>query len=215
MGKIKAIFLFNKKRNLILLTLGFYCCSLLLIRAKITNSIFLFFLIWNLFLAIIPYLISLAINHYKIENKLIQFGILLSWLLFLPNSFYVLTDFIHLSKSTIVWLDLLLMSAFAITSFSFGILSIKEIDIYFKKKNRAKLITILIPIICLLCGFGIYLGRILRFNSWNIISDPFNLFTGILTTLLTAKAILFSLHFGIFIYLFYQLNNQYYGNKKL
>ena len=215
MEKIKSIFLFNKKRNLILLTLGFYCCTLLLIRAKITNSIFLFFLIWNLFLAIVPYFISLAINHYKINNKIIELGILLSWLLFLPNSFYVLTDFIHLSKSTIVWLDLLLMSAFAITSFSFGILSIKEMALYFKKKNRVKLMNILIPIICLLCGFGIYLGRILRFNSWNIISDPFNLFIGIITTLLTTEAILFSFHFGIFIYLFYQLNNQYYGNSKL
>ena len=213
MEKLKTIFLFNKKRNLILLTLGFYCCSLLLIRAKITNSIFLFFLIWNLFLAIIPYMISLVINHYTIDNKFMKIGILLSWLIFLPNSFYVITDFIHLSKSTIVWLDLLLMSAFAITSFSFGILSIKEIGTYLKKDGKQKLITFLIPTVCLLCGFGIYLGRILRFNSWNIISDPINLFTGIFSTLLTIEAILFSFHFGIFIYIFYQLNCLYHEKK--
>jgi uncharacterized membrane protein len=213
MEKLKTIFLFNKKRNLILLTLGFYCCSLLLIRAKITNSIFLFFLIWNLFLAIIPYMISLVINHYTIDNKFMKIGILLSWLIFLPNSFYVITDFIHLSKSTIVWLDLLLMSAFAITSFSFGILSIKEIGTYLKKDGKQKLITFLIPTVCLLCGFGIYLGRILRFNSWNIISDPINLFTGIFSTLLTIEAILFSFHFGIFIYIFYQLNSLYHEKK--
>jgi len=194
----------HKKINKVLLLFTGYCFSLLLFRAKITNSIYLFFLIWNLFLALIPYAIIsyLKINFIQIHSKF-KIGILqFCWLLFLPNSFYIITDLVHVVRSTgtIFYLDLIIISSFAIGGFVLGILSIIDFESTFESNIPNKIKPFLIPTICLLCGFGIYLGRILRFNSWDIISNPFQLSESIFIELLNWKTLAFSVHFGIFIY---------------
>ncbi len=65
------------------------------------------------------------------------------------------------------------------------------------------------PIICLLCGFGIYLGRQLRFNSWDILQDPYSLFIQILDIIkspnLHIEAWGFTIAFGLFLLLIYHL----------
>ena len=79
MNLILKLFNQNKKANQLLLLYGLYCISLLLVRAKITNSIYLFFLIWNLFLAIIPYAITshlLTLNLKEVS----KFKVLVEWL---------------------------------------------------------------------------------------------------------------------------------------
>jgi uncharacterized membrane protein len=57
-----------------------------------------------------------------------------------------------------------------------------------------------------LCGIGIYIGRILRYNSWDILSNPFELFVDSLCALTTSKAILFSIHFFVIIYFSFKIN---------
>ena len=214
------LFEYNKKRNQILLGFSIYCLSLLLIRAKLTNSIYLFFLIWNLFLAVIPYAITtlLSVNNHLSKNKFKRSTLLITWLAFLPNSFYIITDLKHIvgSKGNLLYLDLIIISSFAITGFLLGILSLIEIEKTITPLVSPKIKSILIPCICVLCGFGIYIGRVLRYNSWDIISDPFQLSYDILPELLAAKTILFSLHFGVFIYITYlfkkHLISNNYGN---
>lgn len=207
MNLILNLFYTNKKTNTQLLLFAVYCCTLLLCRAKLTNSIYLFFLIWNLFLAIIPYAITsyISLNSLVANNTIIRFLAATTWLLFLPNSFYILTDLVHIVRSSgsLFYLDLVIISSFATIGFLLGLLSLITFEkIYFSNINR-DFKQVLVPVICLLCGFGIYLGRILRYNTWDVISNPVQLFMDLIAIAFTSKAILFAALFGTFIYFSY------------
>lgn len=205
------ILLHNKdnRKNIALLLFTLYCMLLLLIRVKITNSIFLFFLIWNLFLAFIPYAMIMYLKtKLSFQNSKIKIGIyLLLWLLFLPNTFYIITDFVHLSSSnaSLFWFDLLLLCSYSIIGFVLGLKSLFEFEKIIKIFITPKTIQLLIPIICFLCGFGIYLGRIKRFNSWDFFCHPLRLTTSTIKILDSSEVIIFSIQFGLFIYVFYLL----------
>lgn len=204
MNIVLKLFNQNKKTNQLLLLYSIYCLSLLLVRAKLTNSIYLFFLIWNLFLAVIPYLITshlLTLNLKKV-TKLKVLGISAVWLAFIPNAFYIITDLVHLAKSDghIFWLDLIILSSYALIGFAFGIFSLFDFQKIAKQFIGIKYTNFIIPIICFLCGIGIYIGRILRYNSWDIISNPIDLAFDLFQIIISIKSILFSIHFGVFIY---------------
>lgn len=161
-----------------------FSCVLVCTRVLITNQFTYLFLIWNLFLAIIPYLISewLSMNIPVIENKWKRSITLLLWLLFIPNSFYILTDLVHLDhfNSAPKWFDLLLLLSFSWNGLVLGILSIRKVELIaglsisgnFKFRNLKPLFLF---VIMWLNAFGIYIGRYLRFNSWDIIMQPFSL----------------------------------------
>ncbi|VXB69348.1 conserved membrane hypothetical protein [Flavobacterium sp. 9AF] len=209
-------YLSNKKNNSFLLTLYLYCAFLLLCRAKLTQSVFYFFLIWNAFLATIPYLILLLAKQKIIllENSKIRILVFLLWLLFLPNSFYIVTDFVHLPKgnSNLFWFDLILLFSFSFLGFLLGLLALQEFKNCFSLFISTKILQYSIPAICMLNGFGIYLGRFLRFNSWDILTNPFPLFIDSFKCLLSTEALLFSMLYGSFIYLIYLFKNIFYGN---
>jgi len=92
--------------------------SFVLLCARIiaTNSIMYAFLLWNLMLAFIPYAFSYWLyNNRFIENKLKLAAVILAWLLFIPNAFYIITDLFHLDEKSDApkWFDLLLLLSFA------------------------------------------------------------------------------------------------------
>jgi len=152
-------------------------------------------------LAVIPYAITSYLNSNinQIHSKLKIGILLLGWLLFLPNSFYIITDLVHVVRSTgtIFYLDLIIICSFAIGGFLLGILSIIDFENTFEKSIHHTIKPYLIPTLCLLCGFGIYLGRILRFNSWDIISNPFQLTESIFIELLNGNTSILSPFWGI------------------
>jgi uncharacterized membrane protein len=205
MELLSKLFLINQKSNKIVLFVSLYCLFLLLLRAKIMQSFYLFFLIWNLILAVIPHLITSYLMTLKnIENKkVVLFVMLFVWLLFLPNSFYIITDLMHIvnSKKQTFWFDLILISSYSLVGFMLGLLSLLDFERIITRVFPQKIVSFIIPIICLLSGFGIYLGRILRFNSWEIISNPRDLILDSLQTALSTESILFIFNFGIFIYI--------------
>ena len=203
MNVLTQLFLQNKKVNLTLIVLSIYCFGLLLFRAKITNSIYLFFLVWNLVLAVIPYLITTYLSVHNLPRKL-TFALLLVWLLFIPNSFYIITDLVHVVRSDehLFYFDLLLICSFAVSGFLLGILSLQSAETILQKTSQNQRFTsYVIPMICFLNGFGIYIGRELRFNSWDIISNPIHLIETLYGELFSTETIVFSIHFGTFIYL--------------
>lgn len=209
MNRIFQLFHSNRKMNNAVLLISVYCLALLLIRAKITQSIYLFFLVWNLILAAIPYaLSSYATVHFSTLKKEITGLILFSWLAFLPNSFYIITDLVHVVRSAgnLFYFDLLLISSFAVTGFFLGLLSLIQVENLFQKLNfKNKITSAIVLLVCFLNGFGIYIGRVLRFNSWDILSNPIELFTTLFYELFSKETILFSIHFGVFIYLAFLL----------
>jgi uncharacterized membrane protein len=145
-----------------------------------TERLLFLFLPWNLFLAFIPYAITkwLMAHPDWIENKLKLCFIFIIWLLFIPNSFYILTDLYHLelSKDSPRWFDLTLIFSFAWIGMLLGILAVSKMETIFRLFLKNKNILLFIYPVMWLNAWGIYIGRYLRFNSWDIITSPFSLF---------------------------------------
>jgi uncharacterized membrane protein len=154
--------------------------SVLLVGSRVvyTGNLLFMFLVWNLFLAFVPYVISLYFSRQARHFSTMGFLILsFVWLIFIPNAFYIITDLFHLDMSNEMpmWFDLALILSFAWSGLLLGVLSVRQmVKIMMERcgKNFEWFFTI--PVM-LLNGLGIYVGRYLRFNSWDIITDPFDL----------------------------------------
>ncbi len=191
---------------------------LLLTRIIKTDSLFYLFLVWNLFLAGIPYAITILLSIRKVKNIVFWFGFII-WLIFLPNSPYILTDLQHIRLSTLqsVWFDVLLILSFAINGMIIGFASLRIMQKLLQNKFSKQITNYLTYLILLLCGFGVYLGRVLRWNSWDILQNPIgiisDIFKRVLFPLEHINTWAFTLGFGGFLIITYQLI-QYYQEKK-
>ncbi len=136
------------------------------------------FLVWNLFLAFIPFAISeLAIKPHKKIFTLANMLALMGCIAFLPNSPYIITDLFHLRlhNGPSIWYDTVLIVSFAWNGMMLFFHTLNNLDEkLFTRFGRFWSWTFKFAIIAL-SGFGIYLGRYLRFNSWDVISNPFAL----------------------------------------
>ncbi|NMH29390.1 DUF1361 domain-containing protein [Flavobacterium silvaticum] len=163
------------------------------------------FLIWNLFLAWVPIVIvNYLINRRNIKGiKLILTFI--TWLLFLPNAPYLITDLLHFrhTANMTAWFDVLLLSAFAISGLLFGLVALFRMQQILNSRIGKKQADILIFFSAVLSGFGIYLGRFERYNSWDVISNPFSLAFDIIRLCITARSVGVTLGFGLLFYLAY------------
>lgn len=168
----------NDINGLLLISVGF---SVLLLMARIvyTGRFTFGFLVWNLFLATVPYFISFWLVQGQAwkASRWIFLPALAGWLLFIPNSFYVLTDLFHLhdSNAAPLWYDLLLIVSFAWNALMLGILSMRHMEkmVQFRWQRLPGWL-FLYPVMGL-NALGVYIGRYLRFNSWDVVSDPFSL----------------------------------------
>ncbi|HLT52305.1 MAG TPA: DUF1361 domain-containing protein [Flavobacteriaceae bacterium] len=173
-------------------TLTFLFCSmalsivLLMVRMKLTREFFLLFLVWNLFLAFIPFAISFYLQTKADLKKwqLVFSGLV--WLLFLPNAPYIITDLFHLRHSTpqLIWLDILVIVSFAINGLILYLISVTDMRQLFQQHFQTKLINWSFSMLPFLVAFGIYLGRFLRYNSWDILHRPLQLLLDCLDYLL-------------------------------
>lgn len=162
----------------LLISAGF-SCLLLVIRMAATTTIEYIFLPWNLFLAFVPYYITNLIkrNVGVIENRFKLLMALMVWLLFIPNSFYIITDlfhFIHV-RSAPKWFDLLLIFSFAWNGILAGLISLRQVETIISLVKGKGYSVIIVVTVMWLSGLGIYIGRFLRYNSWDVITDPFSL----------------------------------------
>jgi uncharacterized membrane protein len=158
--------------------------ALVVARVGWTRHLHYAFLIWNLFLAWLPLVFALlADERYRKARKADWHfaGLLVAWLLFFPNAPYIFTDLIHLTTHyyTHFWVDLVLVLSCALTGLVLGFLSLYLIHCMAVKMFGRILSWIFIAGIAGLSSFGIYLGRFLRFNSWDIIFKPVALYHGI------------------------------------
>lgn len=162
------------------------CCFsviLLLARILVTGSFTYSFLIWNLFLGSVPFMITgwMTRNPRLIENRLLYYLILAAWLLFIPNSFYIITDLFHLTHvdSAPKWFDLLLIFSFAWNGLLFGILSLRRVELFISLVSGRAVTALVVFVVMWLSALGIYIGRFLRYNSWDVVTDPFTLLSDI------------------------------------
>ncbi|MFI5148680.1 MAG: DUF1361 domain-containing protein [Bacteroidia bacterium] len=168
-----------------LLFLSTLSASLLLTyRVCVTGSFYYLFLLWNLFLAWLPYLISTAFAELPfLHNRFKALLLFLCWLLFLPNSPYILTDLVHLTarQGIPIWFDALLIVMFAWTGLLLGLKSIAIVHAYLRSSFSLFISRSMLAFVILSCSFGIYVGRVLRWNSWDLIVQPVPLVKSILS----------------------------------
>jgi len=156
------------------------CATLVCARAVWGRDIRHAFLIWNLFLAWSPLILALIAQqkHTVAERQPWRFGALTAaWLLFFPNSPYIFTDLIHLRWRFYghYWVDLVLILMCALTGWFAGFLSLYFMHSIVSRANGRIAGWSFILVTAILSGFGVCVGRFLRFNSWDILIQPITL----------------------------------------
>lgn len=159
-------------------SLTFWAIALLLVRMVLFQASYYDFLIWNVVLAWIPVILStflfftIVLKKKQYANIFVGFVIFL-WLLFLPNAPYLVTDFIHLRprNGVPIWFDVMILFSYAILGlfqFEYSLIQMREVlrHVISHKWNKW-----FVPGVMLLMSIGVYLGRFLRWNSWEVFTN--------------------------------------------
>ena len=160
--------------------------GLLALRLYLSERASFAFLAWNLALAWMPYALALGAEALGPRApRWVRAPLLLLWALFLPNAPYLLTDFVHLRPRAGIplWLDLALLALFAATGWLLGLLSLEVWRARWQARWGAAAAWSLVALTSALCGYGIYLGRVQRWNSWDLFGAPRALLAEVLTHL--------------------------------
>lgn len=135
------------------------------------------YLPWNLVLAWTSLVLTLWLERTIHRNlwsswyALIVTGL---WLLLLPNTFYMISDFVHIQEVGRVDLlyDVVMFASFIFNGLFLGLVSLYLVHWELAKRVSARMSATFIGIIILLCSFAIYIGRELRWNTWDILTNP-------------------------------------------
>ncbi len=160
------------------------CVAVVLGRIALTGNIRYGFLVWNLFLAWLPLVFALlAREHYREGGRpgWRFLGLGAAWLLFFPNAPYIFTDLIHLTNRYFnhFWVDLAVVLSCAFTGLILGFVSLYIMHAVVTRMLGRVAGWGFVAAAAGLCSFGIYLGRFLRFNSWDVVAKPAQLYQGI------------------------------------
>jgi uncharacterized membrane protein len=157
-----------------LLTL--FSVALIVVRYLYSSEPLFGGLIWNLFLAWIPFGLAILIydRHRAGTRPLRLLPLAALWLLFLPNAPYIVTDFKHLVPSPVVplWVDIVVIAAPAWTGMLLGFLSLYLVQAVVRNLAGSRVAWTAAVAVLGLASFGIYLGRVLRWNSWDVLANP-------------------------------------------
>ena len=192
--------------------ISYYIISVFVIEKYIYK-----FILWNLFLAVIPlgfaFLLHLSLKRgRRIRIWDLVLGAL--WLLFFPNAPYLITDLIHINAMPFYdvgissigieyWVSLLHIGGGVLFGLLAGMYSLMIIHKILLARAGAGIGNIMLGCICILAGYGVYIGRFIRLNSWDIIS-PFYVLETLFTRLSIRGAVL-SMLFAVFILICYLL----------
>lgn len=150
-----------------------FAALLAFLRMYITGTTDLVAFVWNLILAFLPYIFALGYTTWK--NKF-RWILAIFWFLFLPNSFYILTDFVHLAKfPEMLYYDIVYISAMAFAGMVSGFASMELMHHEWNRHYHKKIAWFLMIGTIIVSIIGVYIGRFLRFNSWDILHNPMRL----------------------------------------
>lgn len=165
------------------LVLGLFAFCLSLVRVYFSHSKLFLFLNWNLFLAVVPYLLIsyISMKESLRANKKIVIVISFIWLVLFPNTLYILTDLFHLRPRfpIPIWFDLILIFSFLWAGIVLGFKSLWDLESLFKQWFNNYAVHVASVLLLYLTAYGIYLGRFERWNSWDIMTDPIALISAI------------------------------------
>jgi len=168
----------------LLMLIGTFMLTLVIFRIYVTGSIVHAFLLWNAFLAWVPYALSGFLRRQDAPRQKISSWIwFATWLVFFPNALYLVTDLIHLQDTAgaPIWYDAILLFTAALLGLMLAFASLYHVERWLQSFVSAGKLVILMPLIMALSAFGVYLGRFDRWNSWDIVHDPIALCSSVLT----------------------------------
>jgi len=167
------------ERLLVLLGLSLasaLCAAVELLRERHFGDYSFRFLLWNLTLAWIPLLVALVV--YDSYRRGVRPGFLtpavLVWLLFMPNAPYIVTDFVHLTPTAPapLWFDAVVISAFAWTGMLLGFASLYLLHAVVRHRFGPGVGWSAAFAALALTSGGVYIGRFLQWNSWDLVFRP-------------------------------------------
>lgn len=211
------------------------CTVLGFIRVSIAGNSDYLFLPWNIFLGLVPLLVALKFKDF--EGYRLWFLAVL-WLFFLPNSFYVVTDLIHLNsvqvvrenitgpyisydnvRSMTIVYDALYLFTCSLVSFWYGLESIRLFKLQFSKNISNSTMKLVLAFTFFLSGIAIYLGRFVRLNSWDVVLRPWRIVADVLELFINPvyyrKEWLVVLSFSFVIASLYYLYDLFLSNYKI
>ncbi len=162
-----------------LLTLAsLVCVALVAARVAYSDSRRYASLIWNLALAWIPFVLAYAAYMLSWRKQLIYavipaFAFL--WLIFFPNAPYILTDLQHLNQNITnvpLWYDVILLIWFSWTGMLLGVVSLNLMQEIIRRQLGRGIGWGFVLFVAGLSGVGLYVGRFIRLNSWDLLQNP-------------------------------------------
>jgi uncharacterized membrane protein len=179
--QLLAYFAHNKYRLMMFFLLAgatVFSVAIWRVRADYTGSGRYGFLIWNLFLAWIPFIISYftyTLTHRRRWLYIVIPVAAFFWLIFFPNAPYILTDFQHLANRPAdlpVWYDVMMLIWFAFTGLLLGMVSLFLMQEIIRREFGRWPGWAFVALVTGLSSAGVYMGRFLRWNSWDILLNP-------------------------------------------
>jgi uncharacterized membrane protein len=157
------------------------------------------YLVWNLFLAWIPWVAAHAVARARSRLACAAAGAV--WLLFLPNAPYLVTDLVHLQPRPPVpaSFDVLLFASFALAGCALAWGSLDAVHARLARALGRASAAVAVAGVLLLTGFGVYLGRFERWNSWDLLARPRGVLADAAAALADPRALAFSAAFAAFV----------------
>lgn len=193
---------------LLLLILSLAAVVYHLVRIQYNGAID-FSMDWNLFLSWIPLLVAYSARVHSRgfpRQRLVTAFLSAVWLIFFPNAPYMITDLIHLSvdyNSNLTWHDTIMLFYYAQVSLINGLISLYWIHHTWLRVFGGKIGNTLLVLSLPLAGYGIYLGRIERWNSWDILRNPLGLAEAVITGIREKTALLLAFEFALLLGMLY------------
>ena len=133
------------------------------------------YLFWNLALAWVPFVAALALHDVRSTPLRLQLPLLGLWLVFFPNAPYLVTDLIHIDPADHTAIGILGDAALvsvapAGLALGFSSLALVERTVRERFGGRVALVVSVLSLVA--ASLGIYLGRVVRLNSWDLLTRP-------------------------------------------
>ena len=195
------------------------CIMLVGARITVSDSGRYASLVWNLFLAWIPFLLAYAAYTLSWSRRWLYIVIPVTaflWLIFFPNAPYILTDLQHLARQsadTPLWYDVIMLVWFSWTGLLLGLVSMYLMHEIIQRTFNKTVGWGFVFLVSGLSSFGVYLGRFVRFNSWDLLQDPSEVAVTVLGLVIdpSLRLVAFTALFAVF-YLFVYLTLYSFGH---
>ena len=138
-------------------------------------------LIWNLFLAWVPLIFALLAREERQARSPWRFlGFAAGWFLFAPNAPYIFTDLVHISAlfTRHYWIDLVMILSCGLSGLMLWFVSLYLIQQMVRQNYGRTASWIFVALEAAASSVGVYLGRFARFNSWDAVTKPGEVYNG-------------------------------------